>query len=74
MYNVSYILSQVRNIFPSMGMACIEPRPQHRKANKKAQEEFKTNFSIGVHYLALKRKRRFMGLQIVTQPHVEPQS
>lgn len=43
-YNVSYSLSQVRNILHSMGMACIKPRPRHRKANKKAQEEFKINF------------------------------
>ena len=27
-----------------MGMACIKPRPRHRKASKKAQEEFKINF------------------------------
>jgi len=27
-----------------MGMSCIKPRPHHRKANKKAQEEFKIHF------------------------------
>jgi transposase len=43
-YHVTYSFSQVRNILHSMGMACIKPRPHHRKANKKAQEEFKTCF------------------------------
>jgi transposase len=40
-YNVSYKPRQVRNILYNMGMTCQKPRPEHIKANKRAQEEFK---------------------------------
>jgi transposase len=40
-YNVSYKPRQVRNILHNMGMTCQKPRPEHIKANKKAQKEFK---------------------------------
>lgn len=34
----------MRNILHALGMACIKPRPQHRKANTKAREEFRNHF------------------------------
>lgn len=40
-YGISYRPRQVRNILHKMGMTCQKPRPQHLKASKKAQEEFK---------------------------------
>lgn len=40
-YNVSYKARQVQNILHAFGMTCQKPRPQHRKANKKAQDELK---------------------------------
>lgn len=43
-YGVVYNFPQVRNILHKMGMTCQKPRPQHLKANKKAQEDFKKNF------------------------------
>lgn len=43
-YGVVYNFPQVRNILHRMGMTCQKPRPQHLKANKKAQEDFKKNF------------------------------
>jgi len=43
-YNVSYSLRQVRNILHCIGFTCVKPRPRHRKASKKAQEEFKISF------------------------------
>jgi transposase len=43
-YQVSYESRQVRNLLYEMGMTCQKPRPQHLKANKKAQEEFKKKF------------------------------
>ena len=43
-YNISYSSRQVRNILHYMGFTCVKPRPSHRKASKKAQEEFKMTF------------------------------
>ena len=43
-YNISYSHRQVRNILHYMGFTCVKPRPRHRKASKKAQEEFKITF------------------------------
>ena len=50
-YEISYNSRQVRNILHSMGMTCQKPRPQHVKANKKAQEEFKKNFQKELHLI-----------------------
>ena len=58
-YNVSYSLSQVRNIFHKMGMVSIKPRPRHRKANKKAQEEFKIHFKDRIEEYAKKGYKVF---------------
>ena len=43
-YGISYDSRQVRNLLYRMGMTCQKPRPQHLKASKKAQEEFKKKF------------------------------
>lgn len=40
-YHVSYKPRQVRNILHKIGMTSQKPRPEHVKANKKAQKEFK---------------------------------
>jgi len=47
-YNVPYSLRQVRNILHCMGFTCVKPRPRHRKASKKAQEEFKISFKDNI--------------------------
>ena len=41
LYNVSYKPLQVRRILHRLGLSCQKPRPAHRKANKRLQEEFK---------------------------------
>lgn len=43
-YNVLYDPHQVRNILHKMGFSCQKPRPQHLRANEKAQEDFKKKF------------------------------
>ena len=40
-YDVSYKSLQVRRILHRLGLSCQKPRPTHRKASKKAQEDFK---------------------------------
>lgn len=41
LYDVSYKPLQVRRIIHSLGLSCQKPRPTHKKASKKAQEDFK---------------------------------
>ena len=40
-YDVSYKPLQVRRILHHLGLSCQKPRPMHKKASKKAQEDFK---------------------------------
>lgn len=40
-YGVVYKIRQVRNLLDSLGFSCQKPRPAHKKANKKLQEDFK---------------------------------
>lgn len=41
LYNVSYKPLQVRRMLHNLGLSCQKPRLTHKKASKKAQEEFK---------------------------------
>jgi len=41
MFNVKFKVRQVRNIIKKINFSLQTPRPENRKANKKAQEEFK---------------------------------
>jgi transposase len=41
LYDVSYKPLQVRRILHHLGLSCQKPRPTHKKASKKAQEDFK---------------------------------
>lgn len=41
LYNVSYKPLQVRRILHRLDLSCQKPRPTHKKASKKAQEDFK---------------------------------
>jgi transposase len=41
LYNVTYKPLQVRRILHRLGLSCQKPRPTHKKASKKAQEDFK---------------------------------
>jgi len=41
LYDVSYKPLQVRRILHHLDLSCQKPRPTHKKASKKAQEEFK---------------------------------
>jgi len=40
-YDVSYKPLQVRRILHRLGLSCQKPRPTHKKASKKDQEDFK---------------------------------
>lgn len=40
-FDVSYKPLQIRRILHSFGLSCQKPRPTHKKASKKAQEDFK---------------------------------
>jgi len=40
-YGVSYKLRQTRNLLVHLGFSCQKPRPSHRRADKRVQEEFK---------------------------------
>ena len=41
LYDVSYKPLQVRRILHRLDLSCQKPRPTHKKASKKAQEDFK---------------------------------
>lgn len=40
-YGISYKVRQVRNILHKLNMSCQKPRPKHRRADEKLQEDFK---------------------------------
>lgn len=41
LYDVSYEPLQIRRILHRLDLSCQKPRPTHKKASKKAQEDFK---------------------------------
>lgn len=43
-FGVDYVLMQVHRILKSLGLSLQKARPEHLKANKKLQAEFKKNF------------------------------
>lgn len=51
LYNVSYKPLQVRRMLHSLGLSCQKPRPTHKKASKKAQEEFKKTSEIELNHI-----------------------
>ncbi len=51
LYNVSYKPLQVRRILHSLGLSCQKPRPTHKKASKKAQEDFKKTSGIELNHM-----------------------
>ncbi|MEW5816457.1 MAG: winged helix-turn-helix domain-containing protein [Spirochaetota bacterium] len=59
-YGVSYKLRQVRNLFNRLGMSCQKPRPEHMKANKKLQEEFKKTSGKGLNHSLRMDMRSFI--------------
>jgi transposase len=44
LFNVLYKIRKIEYLVKELGFTFQKPRPRHRKANKKAQEEFKKNF------------------------------
>lgn len=46
LYDVSYKPLQVRRILHRLDLSCQKPRPTHKKASKKAQEDFKKTSEI----------------------------
>jgi len=47
-YGVSYKIRQIRNLLYQLRLSCQKPRPSHRKANKKLQEDFKKTSKKGL--------------------------
>ncbi len=43
-FKVGYVLRQIYNLMRSFGFSIQTPRPEHIKANKELQSEFKKNF------------------------------
>lgn len=43
-FRVDYVLMQVHRVLKSLGLSLQKARPEHLKANKKLQAEFKKNF------------------------------
>lgn len=43
-FGVCYVLRQIHNLMSSFGLSVQKPRPQHIKANKALQANFKKNF------------------------------
>jgi transposase len=59
-YDVSYELRQTRNIVRKLGFSSQKPRPMHRKASKKSQEDFKkTSKKISDHMLKMDMRSSF---------------
>jgi len=50
-FNVSYALFHIRYLLKSFGLSMQKPRPQHIKANKKLQKQFKKNFDVELNIL-----------------------
>jgi transposase len=44
MFNVEYVVMQVHRLLKSMGLSLQKARPEHIKANKQLQADFKKNF------------------------------
>jgi len=44
MFNVEYVVMQVHRLLKSLGLSLQKARPEHIKANKKLQADFKKNF------------------------------
>ena len=45
LFHVDYVVIQVHRLLKSMGLSLQKARPEHLKANKKLQAEFKKNFN-----------------------------
>lgn len=59
-YGVSYKLRQTRNIVRNLGFSSQKPRPKHRRASIKAQEDFKkTSKKTSGHMLKMDMRSSF---------------
>ena len=47
-FGIDYVTMQVHRLLKSMNLSLQKPRPEHIKANKKLQKEFKKNFDEGL--------------------------
>src|SRR3989344_5979226 len=47
-FRVEYVHRHVRDLVSSLGLSIQKPRPEHIRANKKLQAEFKKNFDEGL--------------------------
>lgn len=47
-FGVEYVHRHVRDLVSSFGLSIQKPRPEHIRANKKLQKEFKKNFDEGL--------------------------
>lgn len=51
MFNVEHVVMQVHRLLKSMGLSLQKARPEHIKANKKLQADFKKNFDEKLKFL-----------------------
>lgn len=58
-FRTEYTPRQIGNILKSMNLTLQKPRPEHLKANKKLQKEFKKNFDGGLKSLGKQDMRSY---------------
>lgn len=58
-FKIEYTPRQIRNILKKMNLTLQKARPEHLKANKKLQAEFKKNFSEELKFLKIQDMRSY---------------
>lgn len=66
-YGISYKIRQTRNLLCRLGFSCQKPRPAHRKANKKLQEDFKKTSGEEFDHSLMMDMRSFFWTKVSSQ-------
>lgn len=66
-YGISYKIRQTRNLLYRLGFSCQKPRPSHRRANKKLQEDFKKTSGIEFNRSLIMDMRSFFWMKASSQ-------
>jgi transposase len=63
-YSVTYSLWQIRRNMQKLNFSLQKPRPEHHKANKKLQEEFKKKLPTRLHLILKQDGRSFVWMRV----------
>lgn len=63
-FKVGYVLRQIYNLMKSFGFSIQKPRPEHIKANKQLQSEFKKNFDGELENLLMQDMRSSFWMRV----------